>query len=913
MVRSGRADPPRPADEPWHALDVDAVAATLGSSLDEGLDPAEAAARHARYGPNLLPTAPERSALAMVVAQFSNPLIFLLVFAALIALALGHADDATVIGAVLLINAGLGAFHEVGAARSIAALRDLTAPRARVRRAGRDQAIDAAELVPGDLLVLEAGDVVAADARLTQAVALRVAEATLTGESAPVAKQTTALPIATALADRSDLAHAGTHVAAGRGLGLVVAIGPATELGRIAALAQATREPPTPLERRIGQFARRLTVAAGAAFVAVVTIGAARGLDLGEILLVGMSQLVGMVPEGLPVAITVAFAVGVKRMARRQAIVRRLAAVQTLGEVSVICSDKTGTLTLNEMTATALLLPDGRALEVADRAAAGDERLADPAFVPERSARGSGIGALLEAAVLCNDAKLGAGEVQGAVGDPTEIALLSLARRAGIERDELLASQPRRAEIAFDPQARLMATEHATSTGTRVVIKGAPEVVLTLCGTRLLDGRPAPLDAAARASLQGSADRMAHRALRLLAFALVENATLGTPPDLRHLAGRAVLLGAIAQSDPPRPEAGPAVERCRAAGIRTVMVTGDHRATALAVADRIGITRDGAGTIDGAELQRMEDDDLANRVATTSVFCRVHPAQKLRIVDAYQARREVVAMTGDGVNDAPALMRADVGIAMGRSGTAVAREAAAIVLADDNFATVVAAVEEGRIIYRNVRKVVLYLLSTSVAEVLILLLALVAGLPPPLAAVQILWINLVTEGTVTVTLIMDPAEGDEMHGRPIGRGEPLLDRFSLRRMVLMTTSIVAVTLGWYWHRLAAGVPFGQVQTETFTLLAACQWFNVLNCRSATRSAFDTPLLGNPWLVTGLLASIALQAAVVLWPALAALLHTSRFALSELAALFAVASLVLWIEEAHKLLARRRTPTAGLRP
>ncbi|MBZ0234698.1 MAG: HAD-IC family P-type ATPase [Deltaproteobacteria bacterium] len=823
------------------------------------------------------------------------------------ALFLGHTSDALVIFTVVLLNAVIGALQEGRAERSLEALRKLASHKARVVRDGREVVVEARELVPGDVIVAEAGDALSADARLLHGAALQIAEAPLTGESVPVAKDL--LPVApdTPLADRKDMVYAGTHVTAGRARAVVIATGTHTEIGRIAALASSARETETPLERRVAQFGRYLVIAGAAMFVLVLAIGLARGFPIGQVLMVGISQLVGIIPEGLPVAMTIALAVGVQRMARRRTIVRRLAAVETLGSTSVICTDKTGTLTRNEMTVTELWLPNGRTIEVTGAGYAPDGALLESGrelTEPFEDAR-----ALVEAGVLCNDAHLHGptDETAGwsAVGDPTEIALVTLGVKAGLVPAELRTRSVRQAELPFDSGAKMMATQHRGEHGAFVIVKGAPEEVLDLCGRAHRDGRDDVVTADVRRAVKDRVDDMARRALRVLAIAVVRDGEIDGGRGFEPFAGRATLLGLVGQIDPPRPEVRDAVARCRAAGIRPVMVTGDHKITGQSIARDLDIAREGDVAVDGRELEAMSEDELARRIDTVSVFARVHPAQKLRIVEAYQRRREVVTMTGDGVNDAPALAQADVGVAMGLSGTEVAKESSKIVIGDDNFATIVAAVEEGRVVYHNIKKAVLYLFSTSMAEVLILLTALVAGYPPPLAAVQILWINLVTEGTVTVNLIMEPAEGDEMRRPPIPAAEPLLTRSLLGRLAFMTPTIAAVTFGWFAYRHAIGVPFAQVQTETFTLLAVCQWFNVLNCRSATRSALSLDIFQNPWLVGGLVLGNALQLAVVFWRPLGDVFHTVPFDVGEFFAIGAVASVVLWVEELRKLAVRRR--------
>jgi Ca2+-transporting ATPase len=450
-----------------------------------------------------------------------------------------------------------------------------------------------------------------------------------------------------------------------------------------------------------------------------------------------------------------------------------------------------------------------------------------------------------------------------------------------------------------------MATQHQTADGTRVIIKGAPEVLLGLCRSARRDGQDVALDAEMRRAIDGAAERMAGGALRVLAVGVVDGGKIEGRSGFAAFQDRVTLLGLLGQIDPPRSEVKDAVQRCRDAGIRPVMVTGDHKATGYAIARALGVARDGDAAVDGRELEQMSDTELADRIEGIAVFARVHPAQKLRIVAAYQKRGEIVAMTGDGVNDAPALVKADVGVAMGITGTEVAKEAAKIVIADDNFATIVAAVEEGRVVYRNIKKAVLLLFSTSAAEVIVLLLAMVLGYPPPFAAVQILWNNLISEGLITINLVMEPPEGDEMRRRPISPDEPLVTRVLLTRMAFIVPAIVVSTLGWFMARIAAGVPAAQVQTETFTLLVICEWFNVLNCRSESKSALSVGLLKNRWLLGGLLVGNLLQVAVVFWEPLGRLFHTVPFGLKEVVLLGAIGSLVLWVEELRKLVVRRR--------
>lgn len=900
MVSEAPPDRAPPHDQPWHALEADAVLAQWACDPATGLAAPVVAQRRAAHGPNALPEPTSRPAWRAFLRQFQSPLVLILFVAAALALGLGHHGDAAVIGVVVLANALIGWFQEGRAEASMAALRRLSTLQARVLRDGREQAVAARELVPGDLLLLAAGDAVGADARLFEAAGVQVAEAALTGESVPVTKHVQPLPEATGLADRRNRVFSGTHVTAGRARAVVTAIGAHTELGGIARLTESAAAQPTPLEQRIAQFGRYLVGAALALFGLVLMLGLLRGLPMTDVLMVAISQMVSMVPEGLPVAMTIALAVGMQRMAGRGAIIRRLSAVETLGSTTVICSDKTGTLTRNEMTVSTLWLPGGRRVGVSGVGYAPLGQIEEAGTAV--AADDPGLGPLLQAMVLCNDAELvpppDGNAAWTVLGDPTEAALLVAAVKAGLDVAALRRAAPRQAELPFDSDSKLMATRHDGPGGAHgVFIKGAPEAVLRLCGA---DG------AAALRSAREAAERMAGQALRVLAVARVADDPLDAAAGVEVLAGRATLLGLVGQIDPPREEVKAAVADCRRAGIRPLVITGDHKLTGLAIACELAIARDGDRALDGADLERLNDAELHEALDQVAVFARVHPAQKLRIVEALQARGDVVAMTGDGVNDAPALARADVGVAMGLTGTEVTKSAADIVITDDNFATIVGAVEQGRVVYANLKKVILFLFVTSLDEVLVLLLALVLGYRLPLAAVQILWINIVTESTLTVNLVMDPPAGDEMRRPPVPREDRLLDHAMLWRVALLVPLAVAVTFGWFAWRQATGAPEDVVRTETFTLLAMCQWFNVLNCQSATRSALRLGILRNPWLLGGLLVSVLLQAAVLYAPPLNALFHTVPMPLVDLLPLVALASTVLWGEELRKALVRART-------
>lgn len=874
------------------------IVTSLQTNANGGLTGSEVEARLAQHGTNELPKDRHKPLWRVFASQFASPLIYILFVAAVISFAMGHASDAVVILAVVLVNALIGTVQEGRAEHSMSTLRDLSALKVRVVRDGKESVIEARELVPGDILLLAAGDQVGADARVLEASALEATEAALTGESLPVSKHPEVVSEDSGLGDRRNMIYSGTHLTAGRGRAVVVATGLQTEVGKIASLTATAKEPKTPLELRLKQFGNWLGVASVVLFVLVLAFGLLRGIDFVTIFMVAISQMVSMVPEGLPVAMTVALAVGMQRMARRRAIVRRLAAVETLGSTSVICSDKTGTLTKNEMTVTTLLLPDGRQIEASGSGYSTEGRL----HINDQdltAGNDAALKALLEAVTLCNDANLMPPDEKESrwrpLGDPTEAALLTLALKGSVKPETLRQEWPRRAEIPFDSAAKMMATQHGDDGKNRVLFKGAPESLLDLCD-------PATLDLA---QVRQKSDELAAQALRVLAVAEIYDTPLDEEAGFEPWRGRLRFLGLIGQMDPPREEAKAAVAECQAAGIRPVMVTGDHKATGLAIATQLGIVKPGDIAVDSAELEAMSEADLHSSLERISVFARVHPAQKLRIVKAFQSQKQVVAMTGDGVNDAPALAAADVGVAMGITGTEVAKGAAKIVIMDDNFATIVKAIEEGRLVYQNLKKVVLFLFATSIDEVLVLLLALLCGYPLPLAAVQILWINIVTEGVVTVNLIMEGLEGDEMRRRPTPMNEPLLTKPMLQRLLLMVTTSVVAIFGFFMWRQASGAPFALVQTETFTLVAISQWFNVLNCRSAIKSSFSLDVLRNLWLVGGLIIGNALHLLVIYTEPMNRIFHTVPIPLVDFFLLGVIGSSVLWVEELRKWFARRK--------
>jgi Ca2+-transporting ATPase len=844
----------------WHALDADAVLARLNVHPTVGLTPAEVEARRARHGRNELPLAQRRSLAAMLWNQLADFMIAVLAAAAVISGLLGEWADTAAILAIVVLNAALGVAQEWRAERAMAALKSLANPQARVRRAGGVATVPAAELVPGDIVLLEAGMRVPADLRLLEANALRTDEAALTGESVPVDKQFAATAAHDApVGERHNLAHLGTLVTHGRGVGVVVATGLATELGRVAALLAGAERPASPLQQRLARFGRRLAYAVLAICAVIFAVGLARGEDPLAMFLTAVSLAVAAIPEALPAVVAIALAVGAYRMSREAALIRRLPAVETLGSVTFVCTDKTGTLTANRM----------RVERIEAASAPAQQRL-------------------LRAAALNNDAQPGPG---GAFeGDPTEVALLEAAQRAGVHAERWRAKAPRVGELPFDSERKRMTTVHRIGHESVAIVKGAPESVLPLCVRQAGAAGEEPLAAVWRAE----AETLAAAGLRVLAFA--EKRVHGD----RELEAELTLLGLIGLLDPPRENAAAAVAECRSAGIAPVMITGDHPATALAIARRVGIAHEPSQVMTGRELATLSEADLAARIEAIRVYARVDPAQKIRIVEALQARGECVAMTGDGVNDAPALKRADIGVAMGLAGTDVAREAAAIVLLDDNFATIVRAVREGRRIYDNVRKFVRYALTGNAGEIWTIFLAPFVGLPLPLAPIHILWVNLVTDGLPGVALSTEPAEPDVMRRPPRPRDESLFARGLWQHVVWVGLLIGAVSLlGYAWGHAASGGDHRVAASLCFTVLAFAQLAHVLAIRVEIRTTLARGFFANRWLLLAVGATLAVQFAILYVPWLNVPFKTAPLAPRELALALALAALVYFAVEAEK--------------
>ena len=866
----------------WHQQDVKSVLAELDVPID-GLRSEEAGNRLAKFGRNEIEEKGRRSAVAMFLDQFRDFMILVLIAAAAVSGFVGEAADTVAILVIVLLNAAIGFFQEYRAEKAMEALKRMAAPAARVLRDGRVSAIPGAEIVPGDLVLLEAGVIVPADMRLVEAVQLRVEEAALTGESVPVEKHTRALrEELLPLGDRSNMAFKGTVVTYGRGTGVVVATGMGTELGRIASMLQEEEEVKTPLQKRLTVFGKRLAVAVLFICAFIFGVGLLRGEPPVLIFLTAVTLAVAAIPEALPAVITISLALGARKMVEHNALIRKLPAVETLGSVTTICSDKTGTLTWNRMTVEKLWV-DGTLY-----------RSDDP--VIER------FDLLLKALALSNDAlPYVRGDVAGVSGDPTEIALWRVAGEHGFEKAGLEREHPRVAEIPFDSERKCMTTIHRWPGGYMAFTKGGVDVMIEKAVGVLTEGRVAPLDAAEVGRVN---DRMADEGLRVLAVAYRfwdEVPTELTPESVEK---GLTFLGLVGMLDPPREEVREAVSLCKSAGIRPVMITGDHPLTARAIARRIGIMDDSGSVMTCRDLEKISMDVFEDRVEDIRVYARMIPEQKLKIVKALQNKGQSVAMTGDGVNDAPALKRADIGIAMGITGTDVSKEASHMILLDDNFATIVHAIQEGRMIYDNIRKFIKYLLTCNSGEVWTLFLAPILGLPLPLQPIQILWMNLVTDSLPALALAVEPAEGEVMKRPPRDPGESIFAHGLGIFCIWVGLLMAAVCIGVQFLGLAGGNE--RWQTMVFTVIVWGQLTTALAVRSEKESLFTRGLLSNRAMLGAVLAGVGLHLAVVYVPFLTPVFKTDPLTARELACCAGASFIPFVAVELEKFVRRKKS-------
>jgi len=960
----------RAPDAHWHHHPLEVVLERLDTHPERGLSSAEAARRLGEHGPNALREKPPPPLWRLVVDQFKSFVVLLLVAASVVSLALGDDVEAVAILVIVLLNAVISIVQESRAGASLAALKRLAAPEARVVRGGAPHNVPARDLVPGDLVLLEAGNFVPADVRLIESVNLCIDEAALTGESVPVEKRAAlVLEREIPLGDRKNTAFMGTVVTKGRGGGVVVATGAHTQIGLIAEMISAVEFEETPLQKRLDELGRSLSVAA-LAIVAVVFLiavfqrtdlavlfapdGGLRAYfarfsaDVSEVFIIAVSLAVAAVPEGLPAVVTITLALGMREMVKRHALIRRLASVETLGSTSVICSDKTGTLTQNEMTATRLWC-DGETFDIT-----GDGYKPEGRFLHEGDhldfSTHPAVLTVLWAGTLANDARLVPSGEEAAtltfrlVGDPTEGALIVAAAKAGIWCEEMARAFPRVAENPFDSLRKTMSTLHEVreptpscsplnvpDEGPRYVlcVKGAPDVVLASCTHfQRLHDESARLTAEVRDAITEANSTFASEALRVLAVAYRAFPDYPETMDAEDVERDLTFVGLIGMIDPPRPEVKAAIGHARDAGIRTVMITGDYPDTAEAIAQSIGLLRPGSTVLPGAALERMTEPDLLDAARSADVFARVSPRHKVMIVEALRKTGEVAAMTGDGVNDAPALKRADIGVAMGITGTDVTREAADMVLTDDNYASIVAAVEQGRIIYGNIRKFVFFLLSSNVAEIMIIFLATLAGLPTPLTAVQLLWLNLVTDGAPALALAMEKGDPDVMRRPPRPRDEPIVNR-SMRigiavQTVAQTGAVLgAFVLGLLWHLRAGdhvaeggnalaylltydwrGVDVQSAETMAFVTLSLCELLRANTVRSERASVFEIGVFSNRSMVLAVGLSLVLLFAVVAVPWLQPMFNTHFLSATEWAVVLGFSLIPAVSEEITKLLSRR---------
>ncbi len=927
----------------WHGLSVEETLSVLKTDASAGVSSSEAARRLEKYGPNVLPEAEPISPLKILLSQFKDIMVIVLIVAAVISAFIGHHRgtveewyDAIVIGIIVVVNALFGFFQEYRAEKSLHALKAMSSPRAEVIRDGRVITVDSSALVPGDIVILKAGAKVPADIRLIEAANLRVKEASLTGESSEVSKDPdTVLPEETYLGDRKNMVFSGSTVTYGRGAGCVVETGENTEIGKIAGMLQEPSEP-TPLQVKLEVMGKQIALAILGISVAIFLFGLVQGIDAVEMFLTAVSLAVAAIPEGLPAVVTISLALGLQRMVRRNALLRKLPAVEALGSATVICTDKTGTLTKGEMTVVEVRTPSSV------------YSVTGEGFSPEGEVRGHGgtvnfsagevndnlLYLMVETGVVCSDASLsennGKWEVMGPV---TEGSIHVLARKLGLNPDEMRKEHPRIFELAFDSSRKMMTTVNAGGEGEYIVhVKGAPERVIPRCSTIMTEAGPVEMDDRRRDEVLASAQMMASRALRTLSFArksLSSDDALAlksmTPEEASEfLEHDLTFFGVVGIMDPPRPDAMAAIREAQQAGIKVVMITGDHQLTAESIASMMGII-DGANSaqpasLTGVELDRMSDDELYDVIEETRVYARVSPEHKRRIVQALKKRGEIVAMTGDGVNDAPALKKADIGIAMGITGTDVTKEAADMVLLDDNFASIVHAIEEGRAIYDNIRKFVNYLLSCNSGEVMTMFLATMVFISPAmmpfLLPIQILWMNLVTDGLPALALGVDPPDNDLMQRPPRRPDEKPITKEMFVRIALVGVIIAIGTLFTFWLEITewgtSDNAIARARTVAFTTVVMFQMFYVLSSRSFRHTLFSIGPLKNRKLLAAVIISVLLQVAVIYIPPVSAIFRTVPLDLMDWVIIMAVSSSVFIIIESMKAVGERMNRAQGVR-
>jgi Ca2+-transporting ATPase len=921
-----------PPQVPWHSQDISEIAQQLKTRLDTGLSAAEAQTRLAQHGPNELREKPPTPFWKLVVEQLNNFVVILLIVASVISALLGDTIEAVVIMAIVVLNAVLGVVQESRAEKALAALKKMAAPDAETIRDGHRVRVSSRELVPGDVVLIEAGNYIPADLRLIESVNLKIDEASLTGESVAVEKQATdTLKPDVPLSDRRNAAYMGTLVTYGRGKGIVVGTGMNTQMGMIAEMLQSVEEEQTPLQKKLDQLGKTLGIAAIVICAMVFGVYVLRALShpaielgaaIADAFLISVSLAIAAVPEGLPAIVTITLAIGMREMIKRHALIRKLAAVETLGSATMICSDKTGTLTQNEMTAVRLWVHHTE-VEVSGQGYQPEGRFTHSKNTRELDVLSDvEVAGLLWAASLANDAALEeTGAVEGKityrmVGDPTEGALIVAAAKAGLWRSDIEQNYPRVAEVPFDSDRKRMSTIHElrhptmddaspmtpADHGYVVCIKGAPGGLLERTTQVLHRKGPLPIEEHDVQEILEAGRRMGSQALRVLGVAYRKLDRLPEQITADEIEQDLIFIGLVGMIDPARPEVKPAIDKARHAGIRTVMITGDHPDTARAIAGQIGLLRSDAQVHTGVELEQMSDDDLIKAVAHTDVFARVSPTHKVRIVEAFKARDEIVAMTGDGVNDAPALKRSDIGVAMGITGTDVSKETADMVLTDDNYVSIVSAVEQGRIIYSNIRKFVFYLLSCNVAEIAIIFIAALAGWAPPLTAIQLLWLNLLTDGAPALALATEKGDPDIMQQKPRPKNEPIINRQMVIRIVVMTVALTAVVLAAYQIGLRTSIALAE--TMAFVALALSELPIAYTTRSERYPLFKLGVFSNKWMQRAVGLSIILILAVIYVPFLQQAFDTVALTIEDWLILLPLIAIPAATAEISKFFVRR---------
>ncbi|HSH35066.1 calcium-transporting P-type ATPase, PMR1-type [Schnuerera sp.] len=893
----------------WYEKNIKELLSELNTNIDTGLSNEEITHRSQKYGPNELKEETKRSFLSKVIAQFNDFLIIILIVASIISFIVGEKTDAIVILAIVVINAILGLYQEGRAEKSLEALKKMAAPNAKAIRNGNATIVPANTLVPGDIVLLESGDIVPADLRLIESSNLKIEEASLTGESVPTEKDANIVfDHEVALGDRKNMAYMSTIVTYGRGKGVVVETGHSTEMGNIASMIQTFEDETTPLQKKLNELGKYLGIACIVVCILVFGIGIFQGRDILDMFMIAISLAVAAIPEGLPAIVTIVLALGMNRMVKRNAIVKKLLAVETLGCTTVICSDKTGTLTQNEMTVVKVFT-DNQIFDITGIGyePKGEFKIDNTTQSPETS---QNLNRLLSIGILCNDAVLDkTDDGYRILGDPTEGALVTLAGKGNMSKEEMNNEFPRIEEIPFDSDRKMMTTVHENYIPNKLAsfTKGAPDIIISKCNSIYIDGKIVPFTDKLKEKVLNINSEFSKKALRVLAFAFKEYDKLPEKIDSESIEKDMVFLGLVGMIDPPRKEAKEAIKKCNEAGIKAVMITGDYKETAFAIAKELGIAEHEDEAIMGKELDGLSDDELKKLVKQKRVYARVSPEHKVKIINGLKANGEIAAMTGDGVNDALALKRADIGVSMGITGTDVAKNTAEVILTDDNFASIVSAVEEGRIIYSNIKKFVFFLLSCNIGEILIITLSILLGLEVPLIPIQLLWLNLVTDSFPALALGMEKGESEIMRIPPRNPDEPILDRGMVNGIIVQSIAIASGTLLAYrWGLKTYGIENLIIpRTIAFGTLITAELLRAYSSRSEKHTIFEIGVFSNKTLTYATLFSFVLLLIVVYMPFLQTIFHTYPLSLKDWQIVLIHAFLPLVVGEVYKLFLRRK--------